>query len=787
MNAHAQPVMSATVAAKAFLQLELLRRLQTKDAPVSKNALARELGKDLSNMRKTLDALEKDGLIEGLALTPMGERALLAADVAEGRSAASVGVLQISFLKLRPNPLNPRKTFDEASIEELAESIIGAGGILNPLLVFPADAGGVHTIAAGERRFRAVQKLIKMGLWDVDRPLPGLEQEDDPAQAALIGLIENGQREGLNLYDEALAFQALMTAKGCSARECARLIGKSARKVQEGVQVVRQAKTQDVDAFRAGEITWEELRTGVRKPSEAPRSPIAEAPAEVAQSAVSPPRMPAQAAVQLDIEEFAARQAILSPSQYLALLEISHLVASKAEKKATDGPTAKLDRSPNLARPENRDAAKLVAEGFIRLSSQFPHQVTLLPAGVEWLAQRPGQFMQMDWKLRQARLMPGVDPADVDALEKTGRYATEWLNKSQPNLPAPWAPADALLWLEATDAKASQGGVSYYGAKIRGAIPEAQFADLRARNIVARIDGPLSEDGIARLGLAWDADCACEQHFPDFRDGEKRQAYMAALRLELGLPPLGNGVYSTDWLNGPFEPDAGWAARKAQRIEEQVREAEAQAEFAKAREDLRNAFNAFEASVCEMDLDAAAQGVREWLGRSFAPAPWRLERDERRGLHCAAANGNHVSQHDGADTISRRLSVMAVNIVAGIAPNDWAIIQSPTRKDYIKAVSELIFDACQEGEPEVNITRAQASQLANVRLDLRLQRLGIEFGDENYAWDATAAEQEASEILTDLEEALYDGEPDPFDVVAARMDAQVASLAAEEDDADDAS
>jgi ParB/RepB/Spo0J family partition protein len=332
--------MSATVAAKAFLQLELLRRLQTKDAPVSKNALARELGKDLSNMRKTLDALEKDGLIEGLALTPMGERALLAADVAEGRSAASVGVLQISFLKLRPNPLNPRKTFDEASIEELAESIIGAGGILNPLLVFPADAGGVHTIAAGERRFRAVQKLIKMGLWDVDRPLPGLEQEDDPAQAALIGLIENGQREGLNLYDEALAFQALMTAKGCSARECARLIGKSARKVQEGVQVVRQAKTQDVDAFRAGEITWEELRTGVRKPSEAPRSPIAEAPAEVAQSAVSP-LMPVQPSVQLDIEDAAPRRVELLPSQYLALLEISHLVVSKPEKKATDCQTAR--------------------------------------------------------------------------------------------------------------------------------------------------------------------------------------------------------------------------------------------------------------------------------------------------------------------------------------------------------------------------------------------------------------------------------------------------------------
>nr|WP_240741831.1 ParB/RepB/Spo0J family partition protein [Deinococcus sp. KSM4-11] len=93
---------------------------------------------------------------------------------------------------LHPSALQPRRSFDEASLTRLADSI-RAEGVLQPLLVRPVEGG--HEIVAGERRWRAAQLA---GLTEV----PVLIRELDDTQARAAALIENLQRENLNVIDE---------------------------------------------------------------------------------------------------------------------------------------------------------------------------------------------------------------------------------------------------------------------------------------------------------------------------------------------------------------------------------------------------------------------------------------------------------------------------------------------------------------------------------------------------------------------------------------------------------
>src|SRR5256885_5683659 len=117
-----------------------------------------------------------------------------------------------------PNPKQPRRRFDEATLAGLAESV-RQRGVLQPVLVRPAP-GGTYELVAGERRWRAAQLA---GL-DV---VPALVRPADDAQALEVALIENMAREDLNPVEEARACAALVEELGLTREEVGRRIGRS--------------------------------------------------------------------------------------------------------------------------------------------------------------------------------------------------------------------------------------------------------------------------------------------------------------------------------------------------------------------------------------------------------------------------------------------------------------------------------------------------------------------------------------------------------------------------------
>nr|WP_308424670.1 ParB/RepB/Spo0J family partition protein [Deinococcus malanensis] len=113
---------------------------------------------------------------------------------------------------LKPGSQQPRRTFDQPALEALAESI-RSEGILQPLLVRPVPGG--HEIVAGERRWRAAQLA---GLLEV----PVLIRQLDDRQALTAGLMENLQRQDLNVIDEVDAKLSLVAVTLGTDREAAR-------------------------------------------------------------------------------------------------------------------------------------------------------------------------------------------------------------------------------------------------------------------------------------------------------------------------------------------------------------------------------------------------------------------------------------------------------------------------------------------------------------------------------------------------------------------------------------
>jgi ParB family chromosome partitioning protein len=110
------------------------------------------------------------------------------------------GVREIEIARIRPNPQQPRSSFDEESLDELAESI-AERGVLQPILLRPVDGG--YEIIAGERRWRAAQRARL-------HSIPAIVREIDDATTAELALIENIQREDLNAIEEAEGYRQLI-------------------------------------------------------------------------------------------------------------------------------------------------------------------------------------------------------------------------------------------------------------------------------------------------------------------------------------------------------------------------------------------------------------------------------------------------------------------------------------------------------------------------------------------------------------------------------------------------
>lgn len=160
---------------------------------------------------------QKRGLGRGLSALIPG---------AEGSGAAG---LEIPLAELESNPLQPRRHFEQAALEELAATI-RAHGVLTPVVVRRAPHG--YQIVAGERRVRAARLA---GLTRI----PAVIKEASNAQALEMALVENLQREDLNPVEAAEAYRRLTEEFGLTQEEVAERLGRDRSSVANALRLLR--------------------------------------------------------------------------------------------------------------------------------------------------------------------------------------------------------------------------------------------------------------------------------------------------------------------------------------------------------------------------------------------------------------------------------------------------------------------------------------------------------------------------------------------------------------------
>lgn len=139
-------------------------------------------------------------------------------DIQKGNSSINVmGRMEVEVSKVRTNPYQPRKNFDQQKIDELAQSI-AEHGVFTPILV--RESLGGYELIAGERRLRATKKA---GL----EKIPAIIMTFTDEEMMEISLIENIQREDLNVIEEAMAFFKMIERFNYTQEELGKRVGKS--------------------------------------------------------------------------------------------------------------------------------------------------------------------------------------------------------------------------------------------------------------------------------------------------------------------------------------------------------------------------------------------------------------------------------------------------------------------------------------------------------------------------------------------------------------------------------
>lgn len=190
------------------------------------------------------EARKAEGAGDGFA-APGASATGMVPSIGSGASTGSGGILMAAVASLSPNADQPRKSFDDGSIAELASSI-ARHGIIQPLVVEP-DGSGEFRIVAGERRWRAAKAA---GLAEV----PVIVKEYGREKRLEIALVENVQREDLNPIDEAEAYRQLMEATALTQDQVAERVGKSRPAVANALRLLglpAEAK----EALRSGSIS----------------------------------------------------------------------------------------------------------------------------------------------------------------------------------------------------------------------------------------------------------------------------------------------------------------------------------------------------------------------------------------------------------------------------------------------------------------------------------------------------------------------------------------------------
>ena len=181
-------------------------------------------------------------------------------DLTRNRGFLSRRVLYLPVDKIRPNPAQPRRYFDESALIELSRSILRYG-IIQPLTVWLGAQG--YELIAGERRLRAARMA---GLREVPCLLARADEEDSP----LLALIENLQRRDLHWHEEADAIAKLISTYGLSQEQAAEKLGKSQSAVANKLRLLRLSP-ECVALLRANNLSERHARTLLRLEDEEDR------------------------------------------------------------------------------------------------------------------------------------------------------------------------------------------------------------------------------------------------------------------------------------------------------------------------------------------------------------------------------------------------------------------------------------------------------------------------------------------------------------------------------------
>lgn len=164
----------------------------------------------------------RGGLGKGLgALIPPGGT--------DPAASTGEGLTEVAVSAIRPNPYQPRATFEEESLAELADSIREVG-LLQPVLLRPVDDG--YELIAGERRWRAARRL---GM----QTIPALVRTTDDATSLEQALVENVHRSGLSPLEEAAAYQQLIEDFGLTHDEVATRVGRSRTSITNTLRLMQ--------------------------------------------------------------------------------------------------------------------------------------------------------------------------------------------------------------------------------------------------------------------------------------------------------------------------------------------------------------------------------------------------------------------------------------------------------------------------------------------------------------------------------------------------------------------
>ena len=169
------------------------------------------------------------------------ESLLTDADSISSREAET----EINMDDIQPDRTQPRQSFDEERLNELANSI-RENGILQPILVRPVS-DTAYKIVAGERRFRAAKKA---GL----KKIPCIVRSLTDKEASLYALVENLQREDLNPVEEALGYKRLMDENGFTQEEVAKKVGKSRPVIANSLRLLGLPEDA-LNLLKSGKIT----------------------------------------------------------------------------------------------------------------------------------------------------------------------------------------------------------------------------------------------------------------------------------------------------------------------------------------------------------------------------------------------------------------------------------------------------------------------------------------------------------------------------------------------------